>query len=114
MSATRRQPGPSKNDVAMAQIEAKRSIREMYAYGITRAACVALSFLPLYALSQIAEPFAGSTTRLDINLALGITVALSFTVNVGFTVKWRSQRVDLQRLRQRQRELEHEVEVIDI
>lgn len=100
MAAPRRGGGPSKNEVELARIESQHKVRMAWAYGLTRAACIALAAAPFYALSLSVEPLAGATTRLEINVALGIGFALSVAVNIGMVFKWRSERADIKRLRE--------------
>lgn len=109
MATPRRGGGPSKNEVELARVESEHKVKMRWAYGVTRALCIALAFAPIYAFSLVVEPLAGNTTQIKFNFAFGATLGLSLAVNLGLVLKWRSERADLKRLRDRQTELEKEV-----
>jgi hypothetical protein len=96
----------SKHDVALAEVRRKANREAILARGFMAVAGLAVLYFPLSAIPEIVEPFAGRTTKVDVNLVVSITIALSLVLNGLQFVKGRSRRAELKRQRERLEELE--------
>jgi hypothetical protein len=96
----------SKNDVALAEVRRKADREAILARGLVAVAVIAVSYFPLSAIPDIVEPFAGETTRVDVNLVVSIAIVLSLALNGFQFIKGRSRRNELKRQRTRLEALE--------
>lgn len=93
--------GPTKHDVALAEIQRKASREAIIARGVVVVAVVLASYFPIVALQGIIEPLAGETTKVDVNVVASISLALSLVLNGFQFLKGRSRRNELKRQRNR-------------
>jgi hypothetical protein len=96
----------SKHDVALAEVSRKASREIILARGLVAVAVIGVSYFPLSAIPAIVEPFAGETTKVDVNFVVSIAIALSLTLNFLQFVKGRSRKGELKRQRTRLEALE--------
>jgi hypothetical protein len=98
MAATR---ATTKHDVALGEVH-RKAAREL---AIIRAASIVLgiaaSALPIYALKGLVEPLAGKSTIVDVDVVVSVSLAASLVVNGFQYLKGRSQRSELERVRDR-------------
>jgi hypothetical protein len=91
----------TKHDVAFAEVARKASREAILARGLVAVMVIGASYFPLSAIPDIVEPFAGETTKVDVNLVVSIAIGLSLTLNFLQFIKGRSRRNELKRQRTR-------------
>lgn len=102
--STRR--APSKADVELAEVHEKAELWHSVIHGTTIIAAIAALAVPLLIVKGIVEPFAGRTTVLHANVALGCACGMSVLMNIAQFVRGSFRKRTIKRTRKRTDELE--------
>ena len=96
----------SRQEVELARVHGSIEVRRLYAKGFVGLLWIVASSVPIWALRAVIEPLAGKTTNVHANIVISASLTLSLGVNGLQYLKIRSQRAEIERMRERATGLE--------